>query len=480
MIFNFFASLFNEKTKKSKLPLLDSILLKNLKNICNNNNLSFYQNITIYHHKDSINIPLLILDPQRGIFLFEHKEWSFNDLNNFEVKKSSNNDSSKDTLAFDKINKFITTKFNEILHNDGVDIFNFLLVQNLSYEDYKHLDESKQDLLPYDRIIFNDSDEKSVLSKFCEVAQKNSFMPSKDFILANLFTQYLVFEDTNNINLATTEQIEFIQNVNYKVEVIYGHTHSGKTTSLLLKAILIKLKSSDADISIIEPTTLSCDKLKAKLLNIIEYAIIDIDITSIAVITPSEFKSQKKVAKYILCDDTNLLEDDFLNYLHSRASKSHLSLVNPKKEYKNIFKLTHKFNDIKMNIEFINSNPIASAMQIISDYSSLENTSTLLCISSQDNKDDLSEDLKFFIKDKAVLLDSSKSLIDQEDSHTLLSDYENINAHKADIVLLLDVDTISEDKLTYAINLAKNKVYIIYRDECQKIINLKKILKGYE
>ena len=77
-------------------------------------------------------------------------------------------------------------------------------------------------------------------------------------------------------------------------------------------------------------------------------------------------------------------------------------------------------------------------------------------------------------------MDSSKSLIDQEDSHIILSDYENMNTHTADIVLLLDVNEISEDKLAYAINLAHKKAYIIYAKECQKIINLKKILKGYK
>ena len=480
MNFNFFISLFNKQTKKSKLPLLDSILLKNLKQVCQNNNFTFYQNMTIYHHKQSINIPLLILDPSRGIYIFEHKEWTFNDLDTYELQESSDNNSSKDTLAYDKIGKFITTKFNEILHNDGVAIFNFLLTQNLSSKDYQHLNAKKQNLLPIKRIIFNDSNEENILSKLADVSTLNSFMPSRDFILANLFTQYLIYEDENNIHLATDEQIEFIQHEDYKTEVIYGHAHSGKTTTLLLKAILIKLKDSNSEVTIIKPTTLSCDKLKAQLLNIIEYTIVEIDITSISIITPDEFKSLKKAPRYVLCDDTNLLENDFLNYLYLKTTKSKLSLVNPKDEHENVFKLTHKFHDMKMNIEFINSNPIVSAMQIISEYNSSQNDLSLLCISSKANKMNLDEDLKFFIKDKAVLLDSSKSLIDQEDSTIVLSDYENINTHTADIVLLLDLDEISEDKLTYAINLAHKKVYIIYNDECQKLLNLKKIIQGYK
>ena len=72
-------------------------------------------------------------------------------------------------------------------------------------------------------------------------------------------------------------------------------------------------------------------------------------------------------------------------------------------------------------------------------------------------------------------MDSSISLIDQKDSRIILSDYENINTHTADIVLLHDIDKISEDTLSYALNLANKKVYIVYTDECERIINLKNI-----
>lgn len=475
MNFDFFASLFNKQTNKSKLLLPDSILIKNLKSISHKNNFYFYQNITIYHHNKNIFIPLFVLDPNIGIFLFEYKEWTYNDLNNYTLQRSTNVQSSKDTLAYEKINKFITTKFNEILHNDGIDIFNFLLSENLSSDDYKHLDSSKQMLLPYDRVIFSDSSEIEILEKLSNVSKENSYIRQSHFILANLFTQYLVLGNDNTINLATDEQIKFIEHTNYDVEVVYGHTNSGKTTAIMLKSILLKLKDPKSEITIIRPTKLSCDKLKAKLLNTIEYAIIDIDITTIKIITPIEFKSINKVSQYVFCDDTNLLEDDFLEYLYDKTSKSQLSLVNPKDIHDDFFKLTKKFNDKKIEVEFLKSNPITGVIQIVSDYSSSPNELSILCISSDSNKLKLDEDLKTAITDKVILLDSSKSLIDQEEANITLSDYENINANKADIVLLLDINETSEDKLAYAISLANKKIHVIYIDECEKITNLKKI-----
>ena len=50
-----------------------------------------------------------------------------------------------------------------------------------------------------------------------------------------------------------------------------------------------------------------------------------------------------------------------------------------------------------------------------------------------------------------------------------------MNTNTADIVLLLDIGDISEDKISYAINLANKKVYIVYTNECEKITNLKNI-----
>jgi phage terminase large subunit len=71
-----------------------------------------------------------------------------------------------------------------------------------------------------------------------------------------------------------------------------GHTTlsseagSGKTSAILLKSILEKLKHPEDKIIIIKPTILACDILKKRLLNTIEHAIVEIDITSIEIITP--------------------------------------------------------------------------------------------------------------------------------------------------------------------------------------------------
>ena len=102
-----FLSLFKKKSKTLKLP--DSLLVKKLKQVCKNNNLSIYENITIYHHKQSYFIPLLIVDTKRGIYLFEYKEWSYNDLKDATISKATNQDASEESLSFEKT-QFYKTK----------------------------------------------------------------------------------------------------------------------------------------------------------------------------------------------------------------------------------------------------------------------------------------------------------------------------------------------------------------------------------
>ena len=70
-----------------------------------------------------------------GIYLFEYKEWSYDDLKNATVSKATNQDSSDKSLAYEKTHEFIRQKFNELTHNDGVEIHNYLLMENLNSDE---------------------------------------------------------------------------------------------------------------------------------------------------------------------------------------------------------------------------------------------------------------------------------------------------------------------------------------------------------
>ena len=472
-----FNSLFKKESKKTNLSLSDSILVKKLKKLCQQNNYILYENITIYHHNNTIFIPFIILDPLRGIYLFEDKDWDYHQLSSHKIQKQENAEKSKNSLSFKNTTNLIEKKLAEVIHNYSIGIFNFLLTPNLALGDYEHLDNEKKALLPNEKIIFNDTKDSEILSKLKSVKEEDPDFPKAKELIANLLTQFLILDKDKPIELATDEQQKFILNRDYDVENLEGLSLCGKTNTIILKAILLKLEDKNTGVTIIKPTVLSCDLIKISLMNLVEYSIVDVDITSIKVITPEEFEESKIITDYILCDDSNLIEEDFINYLLSFSKKSKISLVNSKQEIEISFKLTENFQKSNLEMEFIKTNPYEKSLELLQEYAKKDESIKILLISSEDSKINIFENIDDSVKDKVVILDSSKKIIDQESSYILLSDYTNINAQRADIIILLDMCELSQEQLGYAISLANEKVYLIYEIQCDNITTLKKIFK---
>lgn len=477
MNLNIFNSLFKKESKKTNLYLCDSILVKKLKLLCKQNNYLVYENITIYHHDNNIFIPFIILDPLRGIYLFEDKSWDYNELNSHKIEKKNNVKKSKNSLSYENTTNFIHKKLAEVIHNYSIDIFNFLLTQNLSLSEYNHLNDEKKALLPNERIIFNDTKDSEILDKLKYTKDEDFNLPKTKELMASLLTQFLIIEKNKPIEFASNEQQSFILNRDYNIENLQGLSLSGKTKAIELKAILLKLENKNTTVTIIKPTVLSCDLTKIALMDLVEYSIVNIDITSIIVLTPQEFEESRVVTDYILCDDSNLLEDNFIDYLLSFSKKSKISLINSKKDIDINFKLNKSFQKYDLKMEFIKTSKQPKLLELLAKYIKLNRSKKILIVCSENRKINLFDNLKDSIKEKIVILDSSKKIIDQISSSIFLSDYNNINAQRTDIIILLDMCKLSQEELGYAINLASEKVYLIYETECDNINTLKKIFK---
>ncbi len=499
MNLSFFKSIFKQKSLLNDLSC--SKVFENLKQVAQENDLFVYRDITIYHHTKSFFIPLLILDQTRGIYIFEYKTWSFKDLNNATARVSQDENISDKSLAFDKTHKIIRQKFNELTHSNGVDIFNFAIMENLTIQDYEKLDISLQELLPQSKIIFNDSTDTEILSKLKNVKKPDNSLPDVAHIMGNLLIQYLILSDNKTMYMASKEQMRFIDAEVKGHQTLFGENGSGKTNSILLKTILYKLKRPDKKIIIISPTTLACDILKKKLLNIVEHAIVELDITSIEIITPIELlnrhlskynkplldntiyindmlmKKKFHTADFIICDDSDLLGEDFVLYLKHIQNKSNLLISTNKKTLDADFIFEKSFYGKDLNIEFIKTNPHAKALQIIAKLLQDNKAEDILVVSDELSKKQLSDDLEFFIKDKATLLDSSKNLIDQELDNLLLTTYNQISSINAKFVILLGINETSEMELKYAVNSAKKSAFILYEEENETLINLKEHFK---
>lgn len=488
-------SLFKKKQKTLKLP--DSLLIKKLKEVSKNNNLSIYENITIYHHTQSFSIPLLIFDSTRGIYLFEYKEWSYNDLKKTTISKATNHGSSDKSLSYKETHDFIKQRLNELTHSDSVPIYNYLLMENLNSDEYQNLDESFKELLPYQKVIFSNSLESDILHKLKETPIPDFDIPSEVQIMGNLLVQYLIFSKDKSIHMATKAQMEFIDSKIEGIQTLSANAYSGKTSSLLLKAIVENFRNPEIKIIIIEPTVLACDILKQKLLNIIEYATIEVDLTSIEIITPITLVNkhleklnkpqlevilyvenklmQKKlnIADLIICDDSNLLSLEFIDYLQHIQKDSALLLVNEYNDIDADFRFEKNFKNKELEVVFKQANQQAKALRIISKLLEENKPNEILVVSNNLSKRKLNDDLDFFIADKAVLLDSSRNLIYQDLNNLILCSYAEISAMSSKYVILLDVGEASLNEVEYALNLAEDTAYIIYEQNCENIEILK-------
>ncbi len=485
--------------KKQEVP--DSELVNRLNKVSASNHYLIYKNITIYHHTKKEFVPLIILDISRGLYIFEYKTWSFKDLKNASITKAINQNPTDNNLAFDKTNKFIKQKFNELIHNDGVTFYNFLLMENLNSNEYEQLNDSIKKYLPSNRIIFNDSCELDILNKLKNIPIKKSSFTNANKLISNLLVQYLILSNDETVHLATKEQQNFIDSEISGHKTLYAKAKAGKTNCLLLHAILQILKYPTKKIIIIEPTTLACDILKQKLINTIERALIEIDMALIEIITPQELinkhlqklkknkltdyiyiddilmRKKFKSADLIMCDDSNLLPKEFILYLKHIQKNSNLLLVNIAIESEKDYIFEKNFRkDKNRNVIFKETNPFAKTLQLISSISQENNTKDILVISNESSKKNLYDDLKSFIKENIILFDSSKNLINQNLDNLLLASYSQLGSIDAKFIIMLDICSTPLEQLIYAANLGENNIYILYEKNCKDIDALTKEL----
>ena len=490
-------SFFFKKNKTLTIP--DSILVKRLKSLSTQSNLRVYKDVNIYHHANSYKIPLMLLDDLRGLYIFETKEWTFDELKNADIQKATEQDSSTDTLAFDNTHAIIRKKFNELTHNDGVPIFNYLLMENLNANEYEHLNDSFKELLPKEKVIFSDSVQSDIFKKLQNASDENKNLPSANTVLGTLLVQYAILDSQNGIHLCSDEQKNFLDKELSKYEKLNGVGASGKSSLLLLKAINELFNDSSKKIIIIKPTVLSCDILKKKLLDIVEHAIIEIDLTSIEIITPLELINQHqdklnrdrlhslkidnklmtksfKAVDLIMCDDANFFSNEFIAYLKHIQNKAKLVLVNPN-DKQNEFQLNKNFREENRTTNFHKTNPHAKALHLIS---SLLNSGAkdVLVVSNSLSREKLNDDLESFIENKAKTLNSNVHLINQEDNKLSLCTYSDINGLSANHIILMDLCFTSKYEIEYAFNLSSISVDVLYEEDCQEIKNLRNIYES--
>ena len=465
----FFSHLFSAEKKTLKTP--ESLLLKRLRSVAVVNDNTLYKNTTVYHHTQSYTIPLMMLDTNYGLYLFEKKEWSYDELKNATIEKAHNQQSSNQTLSYQNTHKIIRQKFNELTHNDGVALHNFLLMENLNNDEYEHLSDDFKQLLPKDRVIFSDSSPQEITAKLTSLTPLHEKF-THDEIMGNLLIQYTIIDDEGKLHCASQEQKTLIDaEIGYK-DILRAKVGTGKSSALLLKALLFKLQNKNKNVTIIKPTQLAADLAKQKLLAMVEHAIVEVDLSTIAIVTPKQFTTKDDL---VLCDDANLLNPLTLAHICEIQKNKPLLLVNAT-ETPITFNFTERFRKDNRHITFLETSPYAKTLQHINKLLQSNDAKDIVVISNSDTKIKLQEDLEYFIEDKALLLDSSKGLIDQEMNCIILTTYDDIVGLTMKHLIMLDCCEVDDEtKLEYAYEMASQSVTLFYNKECPALERLKEI-----
>ncbi|WP_345992106.1 hypothetical protein [Sulfurimonas sp. HSL-1716] len=449
------------------LKVPDSILVNKVQECAHENSLYIFKDAKIFHHADILDIPLLVVDPKRGIYIFEYKTWCYNEIKSLKAAKSSQQDSSKNSLAFESKQKYIKRRFNEILNNDGADIFNFVLMENLTKEEFERLDSSFHELIPQSRTLFSSDSVNEIKEKLFGVSDKKHDILDINSIISTLFVQNTIICEDHSIQITSDDQNAIIRHDFRGINFISAKDCSGKTSTILLKAVYEHLLNKEKNICIIEPTNIACELFKQKLLYLVEHSIVEVDFSKISVITTHDFKNKK--TDYILVDNASMLNKSFLDYLTS-LKKDTVIFENHDELKTYRFSLNNNYR-AQSTIELLNGNPYA--LTFVNIRRLLEKgvlpKDILIITTEDDDRYKILEDLHSFVEDVPVILDPFETINNQELGHILIANYDEIFGFSRDYVFIFDPKDIETNIINFIFSRAGKKTFVIY-DQDNKLI----------
>lgn len=467
----------------------------------------------VFHHKESIDIPFILFDPQRGLYLFERIDWTYTDLQGATLSAVDESNRAMSATQIETHRSFIHQKFQELLHHDGCNSVDFIIMDEITHAEYATLDASFKALLPETRIIFADEQSESVEIKLQNALERQESLYLAADIIGSLFFHMLILPDSlhQTPSLLNPSQQAYLHSQLQSKSILSGLCGSGKTTVMLLKALFEKLLDPALRVMIIVPTLASCEMLKHRLLEIIEHAIIDFDITGIDVITPDELllrhaktiygkKTLQPVqitskmmtkkfdaADVIFCDDSYLLPKEFVKYLMHIQSKNMLQLIDTacSSEEWQRFTLEGSFriqepllplcrdhahvacpiNEPCFEAQTVDSLFLHSVLKLQRIIKKNPDATVIIVCPDKIIARRLVDQINEFLGNIAMLFNAYEHLVYHETKHHLAVLPEHLSGLQCSDVIILDPDTIPRQHLCYALHRAQHSVTMLYQNQ---------------
>ena len=486
------SSLFGKKN--SSLQPLDSILISKLKIFAKEKNYPLFENTPIFHRSKRVDVPLLLFIPKTGLVLFEYKEWSYEELRDAHVSKTSHAQKSENSLSFESIGDFIKEKFIDLTTFDDIDIFNFVIMEQLREEEFNMLDTSFHELLPKERILFHDSSQEQIERKFKALQTKQKTYTVQN-TLPFIFSQYMIL-DEERVFFANEAQRAFIDKQLQNIENLVADRQSGKSTVLVQKALLEKLEHPQKKIAILAPSHLQADLLKQTLLELVERSSVVLDMNDISIYTPNDILNEHRrrlkkapteeiliesfhlgkgldIADVLLFDDAFLMEKEFIDYLKHIQKGKTLLLINSLKDETSASLNTSYYGEI----EFLHAPEFPTLLKKINSLLKENEDVQTLIFTADEDFDAIKDDIEGFTAKELSVIETNRSLREQSPTPIKLCNYDPKVPLHATYTFLIQSCKSDYSALKYLAKSSKTKSFIIYEDECDNISRLKNLLK---
>ncbi|MDF1879722.1 hypothetical protein JHD50_00135 [Sulfurimonas sp. MAG313] len=294
-----FSKFFSSSTPTTQSPDRAKHL-NYLKNLFPNNHI--YTQVPLFNKLDSYVIEHMMLHPHIGIILLNYFDYDAVMLKGLTVSSSTDTDTHAD-IKTDSARQFISQRFDEIFHKQLCPVRSILICPNLSSDEFDALDKSFHKLIPKDSVLFSDSTD----SHYKKVLLKQNEISYDTLQIKRALFSELVMSKTRL--LANEEQERIIHlDIKDKQNLVYGLPGSGKTSTLVSKALYEKMKNPNLKLLLLGNYVCNMHKLQELIFSFVENSHWGLNPADILVSSSETIRrriSEKEKFDLIVCDDIN-------------------------------------------------------------------------------------------------------------------------------------------------------------------------------
>ncbi|PHR54911.1 MAG: hypothetical protein COA44_11980 [Arcobacter sp.] len=260
-----------------------------------------FTQVPIFNQNKKHMIDYMMIHPHAGLILFNYFMYDASELKGITASPASSDTTNADIKTTDA-KSFLKQRFDEIFHTQLSPIRSVLICPNLSEQDFDELDSSFHELIPKDSALFNDT--SNARYKKVLIQQDKTVYDLKKIKRA-LFAELVIPKTRSLMNKEQENFVHFDFDENI---LLHGLPGSGKSSSLISKALYEKMKRPELNLMIFAKRSCSVHKLQALVFAFIENSHWGLNPADIIVSSFDSIKrrvSEKEKYDLVICDDLN-------------------------------------------------------------------------------------------------------------------------------------------------------------------------------